>query len=184
MRPYRQLALIGIVTLGAACSSDGDGGPGGIHCAGLAGGTATSSVQCSAGQCSVNFQDAAADGDLRTFAIMDAAPNSAGSLSLRVTAGEGVTYAAGTPAAVVYGIDRTGGDSLNTVVTLNTYLDGVLQETGNTEASNGVTNSDTAPGRRARATNLAFDAIELVYAQTGGTADVEVQVYEFCTSTN
>lgn len=184
MRRYRPFVLILVAAFLPACSSGGDEDSGGINCAGLAGGTATSSVQCSAGQCTVDFQDAAADGDLGTFAIMDAAPNSAGSLSLRVTARDGVTYAAGTPAAVVYGIDRTGGDSLNTAVTLNTYLDGVLQESGNTELGNGVTNSDKATGRRARDTNLAFDAIELVYAQTGGTADVEVQVYEFCTSVN
>jgi len=50
--------------------------------------------------------------------------------------------------------------------------------------TDGVMGGDDEPGRSTLSTNLPFDAIELSYVQSGGTAHVEVQVYEFCTSAN
>jgi hypothetical protein len=181
--------LVAAMALAASvcgCSSgggDGGGGPDfGINCTGLTGATASAQTSC-VGGCGGDFSEAAVDGDLGTYAILQLNSGAAGSLSIRATAA-GVTYPAGTPAAVVYGIVRTGGDSVNTTETITTYLEGTPQETGNTKPPAGSTNGDVEAGRRVMATNLPFDAIEVTYAQTGGTAEVELQVYEFCTSTN
>jgi hypothetical protein len=173
----------------SACGGEGggdnnNGSIGRINCAGLTGGTAAAGASCAGGTCSQTFTDAAADNDLNTYAILEMS-GASGSVHIRVTAADGVTYPAGTPAAVVYGITRSGsGESLNTTETITTYLDGTPQQTGNANITNGSTNSDVAAGRRAMATTLAFDAIEVTYAQTGGTGDVEMRVYEFCTSVN
>ena len=188
MRAFRPAVLAVALLIGlSACSGDGGGGTpssiGPIHCAELSGGTATVSLACTAGSCTSAFHEGAVDGDLDTYAILGMAPASAGTVSIRSTAADGVTYPAGTPAAVVYGIQREG-ESLNATGTINTYLDGALQETGNLSFSNGTTNEDVAAGRNAMDTNLDFDAIEVTYTQTGGTADLEVQVHEFCTSVN
>lgn len=175
-----------IATLSACSSGGGDGGGTpdfGINCAGLTGATAAAQTSC-AGGCGGAFSEAAVDGDLATYAILQLDSGAAGSLSIRATAADGVTYPAGTPAGVVYGIVRTGGDSVNTTETITTYLDGTPQQTGNTKPPSGSTSSDVEAGRRLMATNLPFDAIEVTYAQTGGTASVELQVYEFCTSSN
>ena len=176
------LATASLVSCGGGGGGNDDFG--GINCAGLTGATVSQSIQCNAGTCSGNYQDAAIDGDLGTYAVLDVGPNAAGSVHLRATAQDGVTYPAGTPAAVVYGIARTGGSSLNTAETISTYLDGVLQQTGSANTGFGSTNEGVEGGRRAIGTTMPFDAIEMTYTQTGGAADVEVQVYEFCTSTN
>ena len=172
----------------AACSSDGgDGTPspiGPIYCAALTGGTATAGAVCAGGICNQSFADAAADRDLDTYAILEMNDGASGNVHIRVTAQDGVTYPAGTPAAVVYGIARGAGDSFNTTETITTYLDGTPQETKPVGAANGTTSGDVEAGRRAIGTTMAFDAIEFSYAQTSGTADVEVRVHEFCTSTN
>jgi hypothetical protein len=180
------IPAIAVIATLCGCSSGGGGGGTndlGINCAGLTGATAEAVTSC-AGGCGGAFSDAAVDGDLGTYAILQLNSNAAGSLSIRATAADGVSYPPGTPAGVVYGIERSGGDSLNTTETISTYLDGVLQQTGNSNAPNTATNSDVAPGRRIMTTTLPFDAIEVTYNQTGGTAAVEVQVYEFCTSSN
>lgn len=189
MRAFRPAVLAVALLIGlSACSGDGGGGTpssiGPIHCAELSGGTATVSLACTAGSCNSDFQEGAVDGDLDTYAILSMAPDSSGNVSIRSTAADGVTYPAGTPAAVVYGIKRGNASSLNTTETLRTYLDGVLQETSNVGPVNVSFGGDTETGRRAMETQLAFDAIEFVYTQTGGAADLEVQVHEFCTSVN
>jgi hypothetical protein len=189
MRALRPVVLSFVLLIGLpACSGDGGGGTpssiGPIHCAELSGGTATVSLACTAGSCTSDFHEGAVDGDLDTYAILSMTPDSNGSVSIRSTAADGVTYPAGTPAAVVYGIKRGSANSLNTTETIRTYLDGVLQETGNAGPINVSFGGDTETGRRAIETQLDFDAIELTYTQTGGTADVEVQVHEFCTSVN
>ena len=71
-----------------------------------------------------------------------------------------------------------------TTTTLTTYLAGQVQETGNVGAINVAGAPDQDVGRRAIGTSLPFDAIELQYTQTGGTLDVLIDVYEFCTSVN
>ena len=174
----------------AACDSSGggkDGIPdsiGPINCAGLTGATATGNVACTAGTCGVDFHQAAVDHDLRTYAVLTMTSNTSGSVSIRATAQEGVTYPAGTPAAVVYGIDRTEGNTIGNTVRITTYNDGALQESEQGGTTNGTGGGDEDAGRHAINTSLPFDAIELNYVQSGGTAGLEVQVYEFCTSTN
>lgn len=186
MRTHTLTVLVTVLL--TSCSSDGgDGTPspiGPIYCAALAGGTATAGAVCAGGICNQNFTDAAADRDLDTYAILEMNDGASGNVHIRVTAQDGVTYPAGTPAAVVYGITRSAGNSFNTTETLSTYLDGTLQETAPADAANGSTSGDQDAGRHAITTTLPFDAIEFSYAQASGTADVQVQVHEFCTSTN
>jgi hypothetical protein len=189
MRTFRPAASLILLVIGlSACSSDGgDGTPstiGPIYCAALTGGTASAGAVCAGGTCSQNFSDAAADRDLDTYAILEMVDGASGNVRIRVTAQDGVTYPAGTPAAVVYGIARSAGDSLNTTETITTYLDGTLQETGPVNAANGTTSGDVDAGRRSITTSMPFDALEFTYAQTSGTADVQVHVHEFCTSVN
>ena len=190
MTQARPTVLLLLLASLAACDSDGvegkDGVPdsiGPINCAGLTGATATGAFTCSVGGCTVDFHDAAIDGDLATYATLTMLPNTSGSMSLRATAPDGVSYPAGTPAAVVFGIERGSGDSLNTVETISTYLDDVLQDTGNV-GTNGTISGDREAGRSAIVTTKPFDAIEYTYAQGSGTAAVEVRAFEFCTSTN
>lgn len=178
------LALTGLY----ACGGGGDdgGGPfGGINCAAISGGgtQATQSVQCTGAACSGNNKDAAIDNNLRTFATLRMPPGASGTVALRATAQAGVVYPAGTPAAVVYGLTRSGGNSTGTAQNIRTYLNGALQETGSISTS-GTQGGDVPAGRRAIGTALPFDAIELSYLQSGGTADLEIQIYEFCTSNN
>lgn len=179
------LALSGVHACGGG-GYNGGGAVGGINCAAISGGgtQATQSVQCTGAACSGNNKDAAIDNNLDTFATLQMGAGAVGSVRLRATAQEGIVYAAGTPAAVVYGIQRSQGTSQSTVETISTYLNGVLQETGNASSTNGVTSGDKPVGRRAMGTSMPFDAIEFSYDQAGGTATVEVQVYEFCTSVN
>jgi hypothetical protein len=171
----------------SACSGGGGndsyGSVGPINCAGLTGATATGNVACTAGECGVTFHDAAIDGDLNTYAILAMGTGAGGSISLRSSAQDGVTYAAGTPAAVVYGIERNG-NSTSTLVNISTYLDGALQESGNTSGQSVVDGFDHEPGRHAMGTTLPFDAIELTYVQSGSSGPIEMRVHEFCTSTN
>jgi hypothetical protein len=176
-----------IAALSACSSGGGDGTPspiGPIYCAALQGGTASAGATCAGGVCNQNFADAAADRDLDTYAILEMNDGASGNVHITVEAQDGVTYPAGTPAAVVYGIARGTGNSFNTAETISTYLDDTLQETAPVRAANGSTSGNVEAGRRAITTTKDFDAIELSYTQTSGTADVQVQVHEFCTSTN
>lgn len=184
LRSPRWLFLVPVVSLITGCGGGGGGGDafGGIHCAGLTGGSAAAGSNGAGGTRSQTYTDAAADHDLGTYAILEMADSASGDVHIRVTAQDGVTYPAGTPAAVVYGLTRTAGDSLNTAETITTYLDGTMQQTGPANAPNGTTSGDVDAERRSIVTSLPFDAIEFAYAQSGGTADVEVHVYEFCTS--
>lgn len=186
MRPLslRHPSILAFALLLAGCSSGSDDDNDlQIACAGLTGATTSGGGTC-AGNCGAAFTEAAADGDLGTYAILSAEDQMSGTVRIRATAQDGVTYPGGTPAAVVYGIVRTEGTSLGTNETLTTYLDGVMQESGNTSGTNGSTSGNRETGRRAFQTTLPFDAIELSYTQTSGTADVEVRVHEFCTSVN
>lgn len=189
LRNINTFAMVIASLLISGCDGGGNsggGGAGGINCAAISGGgtQATQSVQCTGGACSGSNKDAAIDNNLGSFATLHLEPNAAGTVRLRATAQDGVVYPAGTPATVVYGIARSAGNSLNTAETISTYLDGVLQETGNASSTNGSTSGSKPAGRRGIGTVLQFDAIELIYAQSGGTATVDIQVYEFCTSFN
>jgi hypothetical protein len=182
----RILTLVLLVGL-AACDSGGgkDGIPdsiGPISCAGLTGASASITINCASG-CGVDFEESAMDGDLGSYAVLDFDTAAGGSVSLRSTAQDGVTYPAGTPAAVVWAIERDG-NSTSVVTTISTYLDGALQETGNAGGESAVDGFDREAGRSAIGTNLPFDAIEMTYGQSGSSGPIEVRVHEFCTSTN
>jgi hypothetical protein len=177
-------ALLGLSACGGGGGGGGEDGGGGLNCAAITGGGAQALETLNCVGCTVENRNAAIDGDLGSFATLYLPPNSSGNVALRATAQSGVVYADGTPAAVVYGIQRSDGNSLSTTQTITTYLDGVPQQTGNAGPNNGVDGGDQPVGRRAIGTNLPFDAIELTYAQSAGTADVAVRIYEFCTSVN
>jgi hypothetical protein len=175
------LALLSACGGGGGASEDRVAiGP--IHCAGLSGATHSVTINCPAG-CSVEFPEAAMDGDLDTYAVLATEPNASGTAGIRATAAEGVTYEAGTPAAVVFGVERTG-DVVSNTQTIATYLDGAARESQATGDTNVVGGGDEPPRRSTMSTTMSFDAIELTYAQTGGTATTEVQIHEFCTSAN
>jgi hypothetical protein len=180
------LAATCIAAMSGCSSGGGDGTPspiGPIYCADLVGGTASVNLACTAGSCTSDFHEGAVDGDLDTYAILHLASASAGSVSLRSTAQDGVTYPSGTPAAVVWAIERDG-NSTSVVTTLSTYLDGVLQQTSNAGGESAVDGFDREAGRTVIDTNLPFDAIELTYSQSGSTGPIEVRIHEFCTSAN
>lgn len=186
MSPHRALPLAVLIATLSACSGGGGGGGdngsiGPINCAGLTGATAEATVTC-AGGCGGDYSEAAVDGDLDTYAILELGAAS-GTLNIRATAADGVTYPAGTPAAVVFGIARDG-NSASPAITISTYLDGTLQQTGNVAGPSVVDGFDRPSGRSAIGTNLPFDAIELSYTQSGGTGPIELRVHEFCTSVN
>ena len=178
MKPLRMLAA---ATLFASLSSCGGGGGDslGIDCSSLSGAEATSSNTC-AGNCNATYTGAAVDHDTGTYAILEAADSASGSVSIRATAPDGVTYEAGTPAGVIYGLTRSTGETLNSTEVINTYLDGALQESNPTGGADNVSGTDREVRLRRMETSLPFDAVELVYAQSGGTADVEIHVHEFC----
>lgn len=188
----RAVPVLAVLTLLAACGGGGGGGgaPGGgggnslgIQCDSLAGGATETTENCAG--CDSSDVPRAADGSLSSHASLHMATGGAGSIALRATAPAGVVYPAGTPAAVVYGADFEGsGVNTATTTTLTTYLAGQVQETGNVGAINVAGAPDQDVGRRAIGTSLPFDAIELQYTQTGGTLDVLIDVYEFCTSVN
>lgn len=186
MIAFRRVVPMMLVASLSACSSGGDGAPdsiGPIHCADLIGGTASVSLACGGGTCTSEFHEAAIDGDLATYAILNMALASAGTVSLRSTAQDGVTYAAGTPAGVVWALERDG-NSTSVVTSISTYLDGALQETGNAGGESAVDGFDRDAGRSVISTTLPFDAIEMSYAQSGSNGPIEVRIHEFCTSAN
>lgn len=187
MRAHRPAASLFVLLLAlSGCGSGGGGGVpdsiGPIHCAGLTGATPSVTVNCATG-CSVDYEESAMDGDLGSYTVFDFGTGAGGNVSLRSTARDDVTYAAGTPAAVVWAIERDG-NSTSVVTTISTYLDGVLQETGNAGGESAVDGFDREAGRTAIDTNLPFDAIEMTYGQSGSNGPIEVRIHEFCTSTN
>lgn len=183
-RAHPKLALYALLVALAACSGGGggDGILGKLHCSALSGATPSDTVNCASG-CGVTFAESAVDGDLRSYAVLDFGTAAGGSVSLRSTAHEGVTYPAGTPAAVVWAIERDG-NSTSVVTTISTYLDGVLQETSNGGGESAVDGFDHDASRTVLDTDLPFDAIEYTYSQSGSSGPIEVRIHEFCTSAN
>ena len=189
MKNVRHGCLAGAVLgfLSACGGGGGDGGGGGsagLNCAAITGGNTQVTPTLNCAGCTVSNAPAAIDGNTETYASLFIPAGVGGTLALRATAQDGIVYPAGTPAAVIYAIDRSSGNTLNTAETITTYLDGAPQQTGNAGSVNNVSGGDVQRGRRAIGTAQQFDAIELAYAQSGGSASSEVQVYEFCTSTN
>ena len=150
-------------------------------CAAITGGgtTVTETGTCSA--CTVQAPGSAADGNTGSFATLLHPTGAGGANSLRVTAQEGVVYPAGTPATVINSVDYEGS-SVSTSLTLQTYLDGVPQESTNVGTINGVGGPDEELRRRGFNTSLPFDALEISFQRASGAGTVAVNVHEFCTN--
>lgn len=178
------------INLFAAALLLGCGGGGGgnnqspaltADCAAITGGgtAVTETGNCSA--CTVLAPNSAADGDTGSFATLSHPAGASGANSLRVTAQDGVVYPAGTPATVINSVDYDG-NSVSTRITLQTYLDGVPQESTNLGPTNGVGGQDQETMRRGFNATLPFDALEISFQRASGAGTVAVNVHEFCTN--
>lgn len=150
-------------------------------CAAVTGGgtMVTETGTCSA--CTVQAPNSAADGNTASFASLNHPAGASGANSLRVTAQDGVVYPAGTPATVINAVEYEG-NSVSTRITLQTFLDGVPQESTNLGPTNGVGGQDQETMRRGFNTSLPFDALEISFQRASGAGTVAVTVHEFCTN--
>ena len=143
--------------------------------------------------CSVTDAPASADGKANSAARMSLPATGAGTVALRATAGDGVSFAAGNVAGVI--LDFSHG--YNTVeMTGRTYLDGRLVETfypleGADVASGDIPGGLPGQDTNARAaqfypfpTNAAFDAVEISFNRAQSGYETSAAVYEFCSSSN
>ncbi len=168
----------------AACGGGGDGGfPGsdGHSCIAITGGGTQAQRTGSCSACTSSGVEAAADGNTDSAATVVFPVGAAGTAGIRVTAQDGIVYPGDTPAFVVASIDYDG-NSLDTTVRLQTYLNGVPQESTQAGDTNGVGGFDEEKARRGFTASLPFDALELVYQRAGGPGSVTIGVFEFCTN--
>lgn len=169
-------AAIGVL---AACGGgDSDGG---ALCDYITGGGTTVSGGPSPGcaTCSASDLSNAIDGNARSVAVLQMPSGASGSLILRATAQDGVVFPAGSNAGAAFQLNF--GASTSTVATLTTYMDGVMQESEQAGAINGVgsTTNDSIFVRSFR-TSLSFDAVEYQFSRSGGTGEVDLRMAEFC----
>ncbi len=133
----------------------------------------------------------AIDGSLGSFASLTAGgsdsgtgavtvySNPASQLDLRVTAREGLSFPAGTRAGAV--AQLASGAATQQVVTVTTYLGGVVQDTFDGGSQSGSTQPAT-DRVYSYVTTKAYDAVQFSVRLTSpaGTERPEVKVYEFC----
>lgn len=168
----------------AGCRSGGaDEAP---FCEAIGGGGAVATEVCSS---NCNQQDIAHAVDARfgTYARIGVSVQNQG--AIRGTAQDGVVFPAGTYAGIYLHKPRfVNGGSFE--LNINTYLDGAPVDSELAFAESGAAGGETFCNFRCaeHGPNLfigipasgAFDAIELVYSQTG-TQFREIRAYEFCT---
>lgn len=181
MNNLRMLCLATASALAACGGSGPDNSAIGGHCAAITGGGTTVARSGTCTNCTGDNVPAAADGDVGSAAVLFHPSGAAGSNAVRVTAQEGVVYPAGTPAMVINAIDFTG-NSVSTSALLQTYLEGVPQESTTIGAINGVGGPDEGLARRGFTTSLPFDALEAQFQRSGGAGTVTLTVHEFCTN--
>ncbi|MFA5941892.1 MAG: hypothetical protein WC809_21285 [Sinimarinibacterium sp.] len=173
------LAAVAAAVFVAGCGDDSDSS--GAFCDSIAGGGSQLTSECTG--CTVSREGAAADGNLSSAAevIPDAVSPSI-TASIRASARDGAVFPAGNLAGVFF----TGYTTCeNCTVTISTYLDGALQESGS-----GLTTYDV-DGRGSPAsifsgveTTRPFDAVEIVDSgtTTPGNGPVALQVFEICSN--
>lgn len=185
MNKARHTLTAGLTTtavLLAACGGSGGGNAAlGGACASITGGGTSVDRSGTCTNCTGSNLGAAADDNVNSIATLFHPEAAAGSNALRVTAQDGVVYPAGTPAMVINAVDYSG-NSVSTSLTLQTYLDGVPQESSPIGAFNGIGGPDEAPARRGFTAQLPFDALEIQFQRSGGAGTVSVSVHEFCTN--
>lgn len=152
-----------------------------VDCAAITGGGTAVSETGTCSTCTVQAASSAADGHTGSFATLSHPAGASGANSLRVTTQEGVVYPAGTPATVINSVEYEG-NSVSTRITLQTFLNGVPQESTNLGPTNGVGGQDQETMRRGFNTSLPFDALEISFQRASGAGTVAVNVHEFCTN--
>lgn len=105
--------------------------------------------------------------------------NAASQLDIRVTAREGLSFPAGTRAGAAARL--ANGPAVQQVVTITTYLGGLVQETFDA----GTQNGGLQPGADtvySYVTTRAYDAVQFSVRLTNpaSTERPEVKLYEFC----
>ena len=125
-----------------------------------------------------SFATLTSDGSDTGSSTVPANSNPASQLDLRATAREGLSFPAGTRVGAV--AQLASGVTTQQVVTVTTYLGGVVQDTfdGGTQNS-----TQTATDRvYSYLSTRAYDAVQFSVRLTSpaGTARPEVKVYEFC----
>ena len=179
MRTPNTALLLTALLLG--CSGGADNPVLAADCAAITGGGTTVTETGTCSTCTVQAPGSAADGNTGSFATLSHPAGASGANSLRVTAQDGVVYPAGTPATVINSVDYDG-NSVSTRITLQTFLNGVPQESTNLGPTNGVGGQDQETMRRGFNTSLPFDALEISFQRASGAGTVSVNVHEFCTN--
>lgn len=184
--PWTWAALVAAAFALAGCGG-GSGGSGfdegrfGSSCPILSGGgtSVESSVSPSCVDCSVNSPANAIDGNGDTFATLAMPANSAGSVAVRGIAQDGVVFAAGSDLGMVHSIAY--GQSTGLLIALNTYLDGIQQESFTFNSGAGSSDqSPSSPGTATFSSSMQFDAVELNFTRASGTGEVTARLHLLC----
>ncbi len=162
-------------------------------CDSISGGGAkvSSSVDSGCIDCSVTNADAAADGDLSTFASVDIGVEvPTQGVSIRATAQSGMVFPAGNNATVAFTANLSGTNLaiLDTGTELRTYLGGVLQESANNLQEYDC--KTCGPGSKPYSavsfqTTKQFDAVEIFMdpgTNSSGLTGPNFQVFEICSN--
>lgn len=185
MRLSRAVVFLATSALSACGGGGGDGGNKDIAqgCSPIAGGGTSTSTSVSPACSGCNVSDAAQaiDGNSATFATLNMPANSAGSVTLRATAQDGVVFPAGSLAGMLHSISY--GTSVGLAISVVTYAAGVQQEQFNFNSGSGSSTQDSSnPGRVSYTTTRQYDAVELNFTRAGGPGVVEARVHAFCSN--
>lgn len=179
---YRRLiGLTAVLALSACGGGDSGGGDLLMGCSPITGGGTSTQQSISPGcaGCAVSSSSNAIDGSGSSFANLQMPGGSAGTVSLRAVAQDGVVFPSGTLAGMVHSISY--GTSSALAISLRTYLMGAQQESFNFNSGAGSSDMDPSqPGRVSYRTQMQFDAVELDFTRTGGTGEVNARVHAFC----
>ena len=155
-------------------------------CQAIGGGGAQASEVCNV-NCGQENIAAAVDANFDTAATLNVSEQSGG--NLRGTAQDGVVFPEGKLAGIyLHKPPLEGGGAFE--LTVNTYLDDVPQDSqlafGESAGTQGLfcNFACTEDGDNlfiGIPASAPFDAIEIVYTQSGGTQSRQIQAYEFCT---
>ena len=168
-----------------------------LRCDTISGGSAqtTSSVDPLCVGCAVTDADAVADDDPRSFASMDATDSPPQqSVRIRSTAQPGIVFPAGSRVGAFVTRPPASGIDAQSVVTINTYAGGVLQESGTRGASTCIADCGSLNDVTFNAgddlpktflwfeTDEPFDAVEIGFSAPGihMQRPVVLKVYGLC----
>jgi len=185
MRTYQKTMILLPMLMLAACgsgSSDGDpttpDGDVGL-CPYVTGGSITFTPACA--DCEIVNEELAHDGNPNTYASVIFPATSGGAVSLRVSAADGVTYGALTPAGVIYGFTGPSSTLVYKDLHITAYLDGVPVGIDQSVSPSIITGGgDREPERYQALMAGPYNEVELDYMQVSGTEMQTLNVFEFC----